>query len=445
MHRKTTSGNPPIHYIWVGPPATSKNDIPGHDILSPLQMVAVNTSNQINYWCLEEHKDHYQKVFAGHPVTVQTIQSFLRDLAKSPNPFFHESAEKIMQIGRITLGWEHPMPSEFKRGNKRDFVSMKNVMSLALASVFGGYILDTNVGPKKGISVLNLPDYMEFKLPEVFDTKDSRTVKVLDFWMMYSPEKHHAPRNSLFYYLHEWSKSEEIFTRNPYSEEYYQYMPHMMISVLKKSPFTCWKAEASTTTLACYLITELDLEKRYFNTHKFLNREDENQRIIVSNNFCLFRKKYLEPHFKNNEVIGNIICDFIDREDATDVLSQTLTYKGDRVNVKGSIQTSEIYKAICENDIERLQELLASGHDINEQRYSDLAIDITPVHFAISLEMVECLKTLLNNNPNLDLEMYRNGVFLTPLELAHKVQNTQILEVIEKHLEAKSTLRIKLP
>ena len=53
--------NPPVHFIWVGPPSTlqSGGEV-GHDMRGPKRLIsALATENKIFFWCLHSYKKYY--------------------------------------------------------------------------------------------------------------------------------------------------------------------------------------------------------------------------------------------------------------------------------------------------------------------------------------------------------------------------------------------------
>ncbi len=436
-HRKKAKviSHPIINYIWIGPPSGSDGVISGHDIAGPIHMAQVNQSNKIIFWCLEEYKDHYRMQFSDHSIEVVGIQSFLtRDFE---DPTLNQTAEQLRHIGRETLGWGKNT-QDFNRGAVRDRVSFKNVFSLFLLALGGStpdaeldlggvYTLDTNVRPKAGISALILPDYNEFKIP--------RLPKQIECWMLYAPSNNDRAKAVLNYYLQQWHIAEDIFQQEGgYTETYYRYMGGLMLNALssiKHMPCEYW--HLSLEKEGVIMIDLLNLEKRYYNTHKFENRsEHENKKFLVKNNFMLFvAHGNLPSVFADN--IKTIIFDYTYEQENCLIqeLSRNIADKGSK--------PGEVFFAIQQNDVSRLQELLKYGHDINQKITYDEYKNVTPLHFAIMYNKVESLIFLLDNNADPNQVMFYINKPFTTFELAST--KPQCKAILEEYLKKIADLR----
>lgn len=377
---------PVINYIWVGPPTGSEGVIGGHDIAGPKHMAELNKSNPIIFWCLAEYKEHYEKIFPDQPnFKVKAIEPYLdydfEDTA------LNEAAHKLKLIGQVTLGWGKN-PDECTRGTVRDRVSFRNAFLLFLLT-FGGYSLDTNVRPASDASKITLPHYPHFKMVNIFGIQ-------IDFWMLYAPENMAATQRALAEYLTNWDRTEEIFKTGDLTK-YYNAMEPLVFSALDSIPHKkYWTAKKVNESL--YIIDELFIEKRYYNSHKLYNVLAVETQRSLQNNFKIFGNTPIPAEFKSTDG-----------------------------------EFGELFTTIQEKNTLRLEELIYYQHDVN------LPIDTTgyknlrPLHAAILFKSYACLEILLKNKANLALKTEFKGQLFTPVELAIRFNRVEAIQMLQKH------------
>ena len=247
--------SPPIHYIWVGPPA----QIAGQDTGGPITMARVNKDNPIQFWCLEKHKKEYVEKFKEYKnITINTIESQAK----------HSSSMQIMLNSCLNAK---------ERGSIRDRVTVKDAFALFLLQTKGGYIIDTNILPQDE-EKLNLGKHEKTYFPAMQTPIQKRTD--LECWLMYSPRADTDEAKEMFAgFYARWRESEllrkKLIRFGESLEEYYSFMGSVIMKPIfeayhkfKLGVFDTVKAEG----VAYVDVPALKLRKTYSNTHHFVMR-----------------------------------------------------------------------------------------------------------------------------------------------------------------------------
>lgn len=293
-----------LNYIWVGPEAkTIAGGVVGHDIIGPTHLYPRidHTMTKLKFWCLDQHKSHYEKQFNNTAIQVCSIEKYLAECSQKEGEIslFAQQVQSLMQRLIEAEG----------RGQIRDFVTIKEVFAFFLLFAEGKYILDTNVLPNLNDDTQKIifPDYETFGLPKIHQRDAGDRV---DVWMMYSPleDRTHA-KKSLELFLEKINKIENMFSIMPgydYSGSgkalYIRSIePTVMGAVLlgyethsglDQSKIHYWDTIEATAENNCVFIEELHLKKYFYNTHK------------AGNNKGSLRQDQTSPTFFSTRTVG---------------------------------------------------------------------------------------------------------------------------------------------
>ena len=269
-----------LNYIWIGPESnTIAGGVVGHDIIGPTHLTPRidHQTTEIKFWCLDEHKSHYEKQFNTTTIQVCSIEKYLVSCLQKQGDiaFFSQQVESLIQ--RIIKAES--------RGRIRDFVTIKEAFAFFLLFTEGKYVLDTNVLPNLSdeTQAIIFPDYDTFCLPKIHQRNANDRV---DVWMMYSPleDRTHA-KKALELFLEKINKIETMFSMMPgylaSSSGMGLYRrsvePAVMGAVLldceshkslDQNKIHYWDTIESTTNTNSVFIEALHLEKYFYNTHK---------------------------------------------------------------------------------------------------------------------------------------------------------------------------------
>jgi hypothetical protein len=213
---------PIVHYIWVGPPPKETGGEPGHDVLGPVKMASLNSSNPLQFWCLEEQQQKYIERFKQYKnITVVAIESFLKIRQSKESIFFAEAA------ATMTILSEH---LRLERNTVRDKVSVKNIFSLFLLLSQGGYVADTNIIPATSVREISLPTLYELYVPRSYNPDLQRYQ--IDYWIMYSQQAGLNIKTAFDCYVSRWQQVQKIYDQEKYSENYYISLARILSRVI---------------------------------------------------------------------------------------------------------------------------------------------------------------------------------------------------------------------
>jgi hypothetical protein len=374
---------PPINYIWIGPPA----QIPGQDIGGPIEMAKVNQENPITFWCLEEQKSYYIDKFKEYKnITIHSLETHLRE-KQDPESKISNDAKLMQKLLDTCL-------KEAGRGSIRDRVTVKDAFSLFLLHSIGGYILDTNVLPLKE-DKLSLKSYDKVGFPCL--KKPVLLPCDLECWLMFSPNPMHEQAKLLFSgYYSLWLESENLrktlSDKNKSLKEYYDFMgkPIMRPILDVYQRYKCHLFDAKPHKHNYYTdIPDLGLRKTYNNTHVFVPQKN----------------KYDPKLF-------------------------------DSKNQDQDERPSEIFFLVYSRNIVQLKVFIASGGNVNEQIKTPLEnlIDAgeTPLHLAIRTKALkEVIQLLLESGAEPDLAItYQNKTLPTARELTQLAAHSKYADII---------------
>jgi len=257
---------PDINYTWVGPPGNIK----GHDIGGPIKMAKKNKLNLIKFWCLDEHKEHYEKIYKDYPnIVVGGIESHIKsEIAKSPENLAAKNMLKMLGATLQSTGRNKDLEI-------RDRVTIKVAFNFFILQSVGGYVLDTNILPLLNESKLDFSAKESLMVPAMREpVKKSAD---LECWMLYSPIGNTKQAEEVFAKFHKsWENSEKDYlgsTNKGVSLESY----HKSIAIgITRSIYTVYK-QGQVSLVAtnqhdsgCYAdAKEFGVRKTYSNTHKY--------------------------------------------------------------------------------------------------------------------------------------------------------------------------------
>lgn len=232
---------PPVHFIWVGKPSAedkSSHRVAGHDIEKVIEF-AKYAKNPIFFYCLQEHEEYYKKIFKDYNVTVRTIENLVHDCC--------ELSELSSLVGEINDYFKTQATVGIRRSSKKWCIREKDLLSLLTTFLYGGFTLDTNVGPLKKIE-FSLPDYSSFMLPTI-------NGKQFDVWMFYAPPKNEIVKKSIGTLLEAYHLGSE-------SAILYAISEHLHFS--ERGENYPWDFKLSGIQVS---MEDLNLIKTYYNTH----------------------------------------------------------------------------------------------------------------------------------------------------------------------------------
>lgn len=264
-------GLPGIHYIWVGPPSPEKDkkteigiEIKGHDTDGPMAMAKANKDNPIYFWCLDNHVKQFQDKFKEQKnIHVLSIQDYLNSYNNQM-----PSQKKTLVPKIFSIFSKFFLDKEVDQITVNDRVTIKDAFALFLhatghneemqtitvnkekVKIEGNGIctLDTSTKPIKARDLKIL--YREgFRVPYLDNTS-------VDCWIMQSSNSEKASKVFLNYYSYligsKYDTGQAItFALSSCRDKPEHYLATETIVKDKK-----------------YILTEFDVVKSYFNTHK---------------------------------------------------------------------------------------------------------------------------------------------------------------------------------
>ena len=305
----------PLNYIWIGKPSIIYNftsDSTNHDVTGVLKMLKVIENSPgskgkyiIYFWCLDEYVSFYITVFQKYfKVKIIGIRKYLK------NKIMDKRARKILELFEIILLKSISDSSE----RIKYYVNIKDLLSLAVTYFKGGYTLDTNVFPTEkcianfpvfdklrivmldnesdGIafeeSKLNKKTYFNFlnklktykkilyhqQMYNFMDTKrivesyNTICLNNVECWLIYSPKNHSSIKNALDFYLSHFN----VHT----IKNYYTYL---IITSLINGLYSVYNNNEIESEQNYFIaginvnhknsyISSLQVQKKYYNTHK---------------------------------------------------------------------------------------------------------------------------------------------------------------------------------
>lgn len=341
-----------VNYIWIGPPpkGEKKREVTGHDVAGPLMMADCLTENtHLTFWCLGEHKAHYEEVFkekiATKKIEVKFIETFIQNLLN-----FHQSGSLYPKNHSIYLqDFSSLLKNILQRGTIRDFVTIKVAFSFLLLTFEEGYVLDTNIFPTDTLQTVSFPHYDHFHMPLIPQDDEGPE---MDMWMMYCPsdtndtnKKWNENQWRAFTDFIDCVKTFESHLTNDFKsyEEYSDEIGNFIVKALKRNhkPLENWLVINDHNFRM--IMKDLNLTKFYYNTHKF--------RLVI------------HPIFNSVEV----------------------------------------------GDLKKIEILLQDKNVINKSQNFRGFKRITPLHYAIIEKKLDVIKLLLANGANKDLIIETQG------------------------------------
>jgi hypothetical protein len=259
MERQQSSVvHPTINFIWIGP----YSKIPGHDIIGPLRMAALNTSNPIEYFCLERYLERYRLRLNTDGIRVTSIESFL---ASQTIPALQDYATQLRNIMDFLLSYN----------TISDRVIFKDYFSLFLLRAKFEYFADTNVYPRTDQTSIELPAGNSPGITIGYDEPPMNSEEELwghsECFFMYIPNNAQGIQTIdawLQEYLKQWPDIKRM--RLSGQRDYSQVANGKMIDAISSQPLSGNSNFYYYQYPNGYL--SYGLQKRFFNTHKPKNR-----------------------------------------------------------------------------------------------------------------------------------------------------------------------------
>ena len=188
---------PTCHFTWIGPPSAidnSEHKEVGHDIDGVIKF-AKYAENPVVFYCLEEYSEYYKKEFEKQGVAniqVKSAESLIKECHDSKDAYLTSQADLISKLFKDNL----------KRATKRDLVTVKELMSLLIIYINGGYALDSNIQPLE-MKPFSLPSYDDIMAPSLG--------YMYEVWMLFAPKDNEKVKNGIKYFLEAWQEAEKIY------------------------------------------------------------------------------------------------------------------------------------------------------------------------------------------------------------------------------------------
>lgn len=185
-----TSSTAPVHILWIGPPADRLTGvIHGQDVMG---VVEIPSDISVNFWCLDEHCEHYSKRLASHSnVHVRGVKDYLNECLTRGDETDKHLSSQIIPLTEILLDPD-------TRNSVRDRVTVKVLLQYYIAYQLSGYFMDSNITPLPG----NSPKFehsTQVRFPK-HRAVVSRSSDI-DMWMIYSPTKHARMLSTVTLYI----------------------------------------------------------------------------------------------------------------------------------------------------------------------------------------------------------------------------------------------------
>jgi hypothetical protein len=157
--------DPVIQYIWIGKPVTQISEEPQLDILGPIQMAEAlideDSAQFIVFYCLDSAVRHFSQLYLQYPnILVRSIDFLFESSITDKSEGFLRQAKLIFDKDKL--------------GGTRSRVDAKNLASLMLLYLRGGYYLDTTVFPNN--TSLNFKVYDGFVVPLLSEDRSNRLI-----------------------------------------------------------------------------------------------------------------------------------------------------------------------------------------------------------------------------------------------------------------------------
>lgn len=360
---------PTLHYTWIGPPPDNKG-VRGHDVTCVKRMAEINQTNPIKFWCLEAQAQHYQDEFKSHPnVEVCAVEAQLREDSLYETQY-QRYAQVIHELMRMVLSDE--------RNTVRDRVTIKDAFVTYLLMRHGGYTVDTNIEPVPGANV-QFPEHDVFKIARVHHVNHKDMDDAPECFLMYMPDNSYDKKKAqavLNDYFTTAIKCEEERGRPGFDYEYTLGCCYILGLYNQKADF--FMGDSYTRDARDVFFEELGVVKHYFNTHK---------------------AQYA---------------------------------KTDR---------PMIYSATLRGDLDRVAVMLNSGDDVNKAFSNDKVTNESLLHLAVRNQDGAMVALLIDAGANINAATHYDGEFkgitfnnelLTPLELAKKLNNQEIVAIFKE-------------
>lgn len=151
-----------VHFTWIGPPKA------GQDTDAAIVMSQVlGAGYDVHFWCLDAHVGTYTAALGDHDITVHGIESFLAQAQTLTyrwwNWYGNDEQWAIEQMLQVLEAAKNA-PSTPPKRRLREIVNAKNAFAYLLTYTWGGFVMDTNVGPDPG-HPLQLGNPTEFMAP----------------------------------------------------------------------------------------------------------------------------------------------------------------------------------------------------------------------------------------------------------------------------------------
>lgn len=401
-----------LSYIWIGDSTTK--GIPGQDTQAVIVMSkSIDPKyNRIFFWVLEKDLSHYTEIFKESHVTVLSVENELHKLAQ--NDLYKADVAKINRVLEVSLSPE--------RNTRRSRTNLKNILAFGLLKMqLTDFVMDTNVGPAPN-SRLNLHKHNSFHMPCIYNQEGMVGV---DVWAMYAPPGDALIQSAFLHYYEGWETLELYYDREGDSESYRKNCGQLVVDAVRRSAeatqdgkINQWNAISIYENRSAMIVPELGIRKYYENTHKYIKRSEyETEESLLRQEFVEILKaaeqevipganrsaySYISVYGFFPTKVRNLIYDYTNDASLPEKIRQSSGYP-----VRGS-QYSAIFSAAFAGDVEKINQLIRLGDDINQVLTAEEAKGQTPLHVAIENLKLEAVEELLKHHARVDLE-YDDG------------------------------------
>ena len=402
-----------VHYIWIGPPAAAP--FWGQDTIGAELTKKKHLDHNIYFWCLKEHKLHYQRHFYQTGVLTQCIENY----AKERDEEFYEFVEAL-KISAL---------KQTRRQDKaREYTTIKAAFQFFLQIDNDGYFSDTNVIPNPNFHDDALPQYQRFTFPYVVEPGYKPDA---DPWLMFSPtnERRAEARFNEYFLL----ARREFQTRNTgekidrlelgqafVDSASYSYGAHKMTELV-----------SNNNDGLCVQIGAF--QKRYYNTHKSNVHTEHHFYEIISGKSSLDELAYLlntsqfdtstiETFEENKKTFNTTLLHHAIDLNKSQELSILLPYASNP-NIKAQKNSFTFSKTLieattCPNCLEVLVQFYLNENFGNnpEQLKNTIIFVLNLVFDTVSERNLQKITSCSNDELSYIISHFKGCNFLTPLK-----------------------------
>ncbi len=209
---------PVIQFVWIGAPNTIYIDEANIDTLGPSQLADAlmqdNLDQFVVFYCLDEYVIHFERIFTSYSnLVVRSIDLLFDFLILRGSDDFLKEAKYIFDNDKL--------------GDVRQRVDAKNLASLMLLYLQGGYYLDTTIFPSG--ETLNFPAHECFMVPLLSEDYSNRLIRYCnengdEYILPFFEENDGSPESQFVQLLDGYQRKSKI-TSHPMVDVFAMYSP----------------------------------------------------------------------------------------------------------------------------------------------------------------------------------------------------------------------------